>query len=150
MQSEQGQTGAYFPFVYAIRSKVTRDYYLRRLKIFFNYVDLLPKGTIEERCNLFAAKSIEDPNWAFSLVIKFLQFQNARGKKTIASVYSLRPTADANVLMPIDWEKLDDILPSDFTITNSPDIIRKHDTWLGILSAKQDIGKLISQAEQIS
>jgi hypothetical protein len=52
--------------------------------------------------------------------------------------------------MPIDWEKLDDILPSDFTITNSPDIIRKHDTWLGILSAKQDIGKLISQAEQIS
>ena len=75
--------------------------------------------------------------------------QNARGK-TIASVYSLRPTADANVSMPIDWEKLDDILPSDFTITNSPDIIRKHDAWLGILSAKQDIGKLISQAEQIS
>jgi len=75
--------------------------------------------------------------------------QNARGK-TIASVYSLRPTADANVPMTIDWEKLDDILPSDFTITNSPDIIREHDAWLGILSAKQDIGKLISQAEQIS
>lgn len=75
--------------------------------------------------------------------------QNARGK-TIASVYSLRPTADANVSMPIDWEKIDDILPSDFTITNSPDVIRKHDAWQGILSAKQDIGKLISQAEQIS
>lgn len=75
--------------------------------------------------------------------------QNARGK-TIASVFSIRPTADANVSMPIDWEKIDDILPTDFTITNSPDIIRKHDAWQGILSAKQDIGKLISQAQEIA
>jgi bifunctional non-homologous end joining protein LigD len=75
--------------------------------------------------------------------------QNARGK-TIASVYSLRPTADANVSMPISWDKIDDILPTDFTIINSPDIIRKHDAWQGILSDKQDLGKLISQAEQIS
>jgi hypothetical protein len=35
-------------------------------------------------------------------------------------------------------------------ILPSPDIIRKHDAWQGTLSAKQDIGKLISQAEQIS
>jgi hypothetical protein len=41
-------------------------YYLRRLWIFFNYIDLLPKGTIGERCNLFAAKAIEDPTWAFN------------------------------------------------------------------------------------
>jgi bifunctional non-homologous end joining protein LigD len=75
--------------------------------------------------------------------------QNARGK-TIASVFSLRPTVDANVSMPIDWEKIDDILPTDFTITNASDIIRKHDAWQGILSDKQNIGKLISQAQQIS
>ena len=31
-----------------------------------------------------------------------------------------------------------------------PDIIRKHDAWQGILSAKQDIGKLISQAQEIA
>ena len=71
MQSEKyeqldGQSDAYLLFVYAIRSQITRDYYLRRLKIFFNYINLLPKGTIEERCNLFAAKSIKDPNQAFS------------------------------------------------------------------------------------
>jgi len=75
--------------------------------------------------------------------------QNARGK-TIASVYSLRPTGDANVSMPVNWDKIDDILPTDFTITNSPDIIRKHDAWHGILDAKQDIGRLISQAQQIT
>ena len=75
--------------------------------------------------------------------------QNARGK-TIASVYSLRPTADANVSMPISWDKIDDILPTDFTIINSPNIIHKHDAWQGILSDRQDLGKLISQAQQVS
>jgi bifunctional non-homologous end joining protein LigD len=75
--------------------------------------------------------------------------QNARGK-TIASVYSLRPTVDANVSMPIDWRNIDEILPTDFTITNAPDIIRKNDAWQGIFSDRQDIGKLISQVQQIS
>jgi len=75
--------------------------------------------------------------------------QNARGK-TIASVYSLRPTVDANVSMPVEWKNIDEILPTDFTIMNVPDIIRKKDAWQGIFSDKQDIGKLISQVEQIS
>lgn len=76
--------------------------------------------------------------------------QNARGK-TIASVYSLRPTADATVSMPIEWKNIDEILPTDFTITNAPDLINKNgDTWEAMLSDKQDIEKLISQAQQIA
>lgn len=76
--------------------------------------------------------------------------QNARGK-TIASVYSLRPTADATFSMPIEWKNIDEILPTDFTITNAPDLINKNgDTWEAMLSDKQDIEKLISQAQQIA
>ena len=76
--------------------------------------------------------------------------QNARGK-TIASVYSLRPTADAMVSMPIEWKNIDEILPTDFTISNAPDLINKNgDSWYEILSDKQDIEKLISQAQQIA
>ena len=30
-----------------------------------------------------------------------------------------------------DWIKIDDILPTDFTITNAPDIIRKQTPWPG-------------------
>jgi hypothetical protein len=42
MQSEQyEQSDAYTLFVYAIISHITREYYLRRLKIFFNYINLL-------------------------------------------------------------------------------------------------------------
>jgi bifunctional non-homologous end joining protein LigD len=75
--------------------------------------------------------------------------QNARGK-TIASIYSVRPTPDGTVSMPIDWKNIDEVHPTDFTITNAPDLIRKgDDAWYAILSDKQDIEKLISQAQEI-
>ena len=75
--------------------------------------------------------------------------QNARGK-TIASIYSVRPTPDGTVSMPIDWKNIDRVQPTDFTITNAPDLIRKgDDAWYAILSDKQDIEKLISQAQEI-
>ena len=38
---EEEESTAYSLFVYAIRSQITRDYYLRRLRIFFNYIGLL-------------------------------------------------------------------------------------------------------------
>lgn len=34
-------SNAYSLFLYAVRSKVTRDYYLRRLRAFFDHIDLL-------------------------------------------------------------------------------------------------------------
>ena len=49
-------SNVYSLFVYAIRSQVTRDYYLRRLRIFFNYINLESDKRIEERCNYFADK----------------------------------------------------------------------------------------------
>jgi DNA primase len=76
--------------------------------------------------------------------------QNARGK-TIASAYSVRPTADATVSMPVEWKNIDDILPTDFTIINVADIVnKKDDVWHAMLSDKQGIGKLISQAQEIA
>ena len=33
------ESSAYALFVYAVRSEITRDYYLRRFRIFFNYLD---------------------------------------------------------------------------------------------------------------
>jgi hypothetical protein len=52
---------AYSLFLYGIRSPVTRDYYLRRLRIFFNYIKLLPDETMEKRCKIFAESSVG--NW---------------------------------------------------------------------------------------
>jgi hypothetical protein len=48
------------------------------MKVFFNYINLLPSGNLEEQCNLFAAKGLEDHKWAIYNIIKFLQYQKER------------------------------------------------------------------------
>jgi len=69
--------------------------------------------------------------------------QNVRGK-TLASVYSPRPSPEAAVSMPVRWEELKDIYPTEFTILTAPDRIAKTgDLWAGILEAKHDLAGLI-------
>ncbi len=75
---EAALTDAYSLFVYAIRTQITRDYYVRRLRTFFDFIKLLPNSNIQIRCNRFAACAIEDHNWIFSKIIGFLQFQKER------------------------------------------------------------------------
>src|SRR5215216_2166278 len=72
------KSNAYSLFVYAIRSQVTRVYYLRILRIFFNHINLLSNPAIEERCNYFANKGTNDPSWAFNCIVRFLQYQKER------------------------------------------------------------------------
>jgi bifunctional non-homologous end joining protein LigD len=74
----------------------------------------------------------------------FLDYnQNARGK-TLASVYSPRPSPEGSVSTPVKWEDLDKIYPSDFTIRNVPALLQKNgDIWDNILSAKHDLKELL-------
>jgi bifunctional non-homologous end joining protein LigD len=75
--------------------------------------------------------------------------QNSRGK-TIASVYSLRPTMSAIVSMPVSWNKLADITPTDFTIKTVSNLTRgKRDEWEGVLKDKQDLGKILSAVKEM-
>lgn len=75
--------------------------------------------------------------------------QNSRGK-TIASVYSLRPNHSATVSMPVEWNNLDSILPTDFTIENVPQLVpRKTDLWEGVMTEKQDISKVMDRVNEI-
>jgi bifunctional non-homologous end joining protein LigD len=39
--------------------------------------------------------------------------QNSKGK-TLASIYSVRPTVSATVSMPIEWKELSSVVPTDF------------------------------------
>ena len=69
--------------------------------------------------------------------------QNARGK-TLASVYSPRPLPEAAVSMPLRWDELGDVYPSDFTILSAPDRLAKvGDLWDGILEAKHDLKAML-------
>ena len=69
--------------------------------------------------------------------------QNVRGK-TLASLYSPRPSPEAAVSMPVRWEELREVYPSDFTIKSAADRVAKTgDLWASILEAKHDLAGLL-------
>lgn len=72
--------------------------------------------------------------------------QNVRGK-TLASIYSPRPSPEAAVSMPLRWDELGKIYPTDFTILTAPQrLAEMGDLWSGILDAKHDIHSLLELA----
>ena len=71
--------------------------------------------------------------------------QNSKGK-TIASIYSVRPTPSATVSVPIGWKELSSIMPTDFNLLSVPAAIKKaRDPWKTALEEKQDINKILEK-----
>lgn len=61
---------------------------------------------------------------------------NARGK-SLASIYSPRAVTGAFVSMPLGWDELDDVYPTEFTVYSVPDLIAANgDKWKKILDPK--------------
>jgi bifunctional non-homologous end joining protein LigD len=76
--------------------------------------------------------------------------QNSRGK-TIASVWSVRPTPLATVSVPIGWKNLDNFKPKDFTLRTVPNIFKsRRDPWRGVIDEKQDLAKIITAMKDLT
>lgn len=116
-QQSTEESSAYSLFLYSVRSPITRDYYLRRLRTFFNHIDLLPNGTMEERCNIFAGNGTKDPKWAFHCIVRFLQFQRERVERGDITGATLRNFVKSIKLfcemgdVPVAWKKITRGLP---------------------------------------
>jgi DNA ligase D-like protein (predicted polymerase) len=50
----------------------------------------------------------------------FLDYNQNAKDRTIAAAYSVRPTQDARVSAPLNWEEIDDCDPHDFTMATMP------------------------------
>ena len=111
------ESNPYSVFVYAVRSSLTREYYLRRLRTFFDFLGIEPQKTIEERCNSFAKLGREDSNWSFNSILKFLQFQKERVEQGEITGATLRNYVKAIKLfcemsdVLISWKKITRGLP---------------------------------------
>lgn len=116
-ERSENESDPYFIFLYAIRSEITKDYYLRRLRICFNHLNLLPDRTMKERCNEFASKGLKDPKWALHCIIRFMQFQRERVERQEITAATLRNFLKAIKLfcemsdIPISWKKINRGLP---------------------------------------
>jgi hypothetical protein len=63
-----------FLFVYVVRTQIIRNYYLRGIRTFFDFIKLLPNSKVEHTCNNFWAIA-KDYDWNIAKIIGFLQFQ---------------------------------------------------------------------------
>jgi bifunctional non-homologous end joining protein LigD len=69
--------------------------------------------------------------------------QNVRGK-TLASIYSPRVAPEATVSMPLRWEELGKVYPTELTMLTAPDRLDDvGDLWANILEAKHDLKALL-------
>ncbi|MCC6979969.1 MAG: ATP-dependent DNA ligase, partial [Candidatus Melainabacteria bacterium] len=64
--------------------------------------------------------------------------------KTLSAPYSVRATNAGNVSLPISWDELDDIYPTDFDIRTVPARLEQvGDLWENILNEKTDLHKIL-------
>ena len=71
--------------------------------------------------------------------------QNTRGK-SLASIFCPRRHPLGTISMPVAWDQLEKIYPTDFTIRTVPDVLEQQDDpWADILTSKQDLAELLAQ-----
>jgi bifunctional non-homologous end joining protein LigD len=74
----------------------------------------------------------------------FLDYNQNAKDRTVASAYSVRPTADARVSMPLRWDEVADVQPEDFTLASVPvTVAQRGDAGEGIDDAVGSLDALL-------
>lgn len=80
----------------------------------------------------------------------YVDFLQNRQGQTLAAPYSLRPTPDATVSMPLHWDEVrPGLKPTDFTIENAlTRIKREGDLWKPLLSKNLNLKSVLQKVEK--
>jgi FtsZ-binding cell division protein ZapB len=111
-------------FKYAVRTEITRRYYERRIKTFFDFIGFMVGSVIEERCNSFSEKGKEANDWALTGIIKFLQYEKERvqrGEITAATLSNFVKSIKLFCEMcdiSVPWKKITRGLPRPRGVAN--------------------------------
>jgi hypothetical protein len=74
----------------------------------------------------------------------FLDYNQNAKDRTVASAYSVRPTPDARVSMPLRWDEVPDVVMEDFTLATVPGLFAaRGDPHAGIDEAAGDLTALL-------
>jgi hypothetical protein len=121
-------------YLYAMKSPVTRVKYQKRLSRFLEYIGITGTTT-EEQARAFAQHGTKDTNWAFSSILKFIQYQLERVNSKEITAATLRNYVKSIKLfcdmadLQIPWKKITRGLPKErrYAADRAPNIeeIRK-------------------------
>jgi integrase len=102
-------------YLYSIKSPATKEKYLLRLGKFLDHIGF--DGALEEKARAFANKAQVDGNWAFSSIIRFIQFQRGRFNKKEITAGTIRNYVKSIKLfcsmsdIILNWDKITRGLP---------------------------------------
>jgi integrase len=103
-------------YIYAMKSPVTREKYVKRLNKFFDFIGI--EGlSVKEKSAAFLQIARQNPQLAFNNIIKFLQFQNQRVNAKEITGATVRNYVKSIKLfcemadLPIAWKKITRGLP---------------------------------------
>ncbi|HEV7768267.1 MAG TPA: non-homologous end-joining DNA ligase [Thermoanaerobaculia bacterium] len=75
----------------------------------------------------------------------FLDYNQNAKDRTVASAWSVRPTPDARVSMPLEWDEVADVDPAAFTLVTAPiRFAERGDASAGIDDAAGSLDKLLA------
>jgi bifunctional non-homologous end joining protein LigD len=126
---------------------------------FHIYARLERRWTFDEvrRCAVALSREIERraPDLATTKWWKeerhgvFIDYNQNAKDRTVASVYSVRPTPDARVSTPLRWDEVPGCEPSDFTLETVPErYAQLGDLWEGVDAAAGSLVPLLELAER--
>jgi integrase len=88
-QSLELDVSPYSLFIGSIRSPVTRDKYLQRMRYFLDYLNIRQKD-VEERFDILTLEAKGDINWFTNVIFKYLQGHKGRVERKEISSATLR------------------------------------------------------------
>ena len=104
-------------FLYALKAPETKRQYPKRLKIVFDYfksINELTTTEIQDQCKEVITKTLQQPSWLSSCLIRFIVFQKERiQRKEIVAITAhnyirtFKLFIDMNFdIQPINWKRL--------------------------------------------
>ena len=119
----------YESFLYALKAQETKRQYPKRLKVVFDYlvcINELKEIQLENQCKEVVSKTLQNPYWLTSCLMRFIIFQKERiNRKEIVAITaynyirSFKLFIDMNFDMPpINWKKITRGLPTRREIGN--------------------------------
>jgi bifunctional non-homologous end joining protein LigD len=126
---------------------------------FHVYARIEPRWTFQEvrRAAVALAREVErrEPHLATTAWWKeerhgvFLDYNQNAKDRTVASVYSVRPTPDARVSTALTWDEVPGCDPSAFTVATVPErFTAVGDAWAGIDGAAGSLQSLLELSDQ--
>ncbi|MDN5845829.1 MAG: hypothetical protein L0H53_06090 [Candidatus Nitrosocosmicus sp.] len=116
LDSEDVQVDPLTNFLFALKAPESRRQYPKRLEVFLDFLNF--QGSFEEKVNRFYIQGKKKPNWLYTELIKFSDYQKVRirngeiSESTVPNYFkSIRLFCVMNDIV-INWEKIRKGIPS--------------------------------------